>query len=164
MKTPSSILILLAMASSGGFAACPVTLPSGSPVDVPNSPSNSYYRWFGSDALAVNLKADGVWRGMGAKRHYRDKLWFWRRGYSAEAEPAPALTLKAVKLDDGIDPKEFRNTTATNAYGPGWNQMLVGMEFPSAGCWQVTATYVSVGIEQELTFVVKVVDAPKDST
>jgi len=35
--------------------------------------------------------------------------------------------------------------------------MLVGMEFPSAGCWKVTAKYVSAGITQDLTFVVDVI-------
>ena len=164
MKTPSLILIVLVTASNGGFAACPVTLPSGSPVDVPNSPANSFYHWFGSDALAVSLKSDGVWLGMGPTHRYRDKLWFWRRGYSADAEPVPALTLKGVKLHPGGDPHEFSIDRATNAFGQGWSQMLVGMEFPSAGCWQVTATYISVGVEQELTFVVDVVDVPKNST
>jgi hypothetical protein len=76
----------------------------------------------------------------------------------------PALTLKGVNLDAGGEPDEIRINNATNAYGQGWSQMLVLMEFPSAGCWQVTATYVSAGIEHELTFVVDVVGAPRKST
>ena len=164
MKTPSSALVVLALASGAGFAECPITLPGSSPVDVPNSPANSYYHWYGSEALAVNLKSDGTWLGMGPAHRYRDKLWFWRRGYSADTEAAPALTLKGVKIDAGNNPEELRVDRATNAYGPGWSQMLVGMEFPSAGCWQVTATYISVGIKQELTFVVDVVDAPTKRT
>jgi hypothetical protein len=164
MKTSSPIFFVLATMSGAGFAACPVTLPSGSPVDVPNSPSNSFYHWFGSDALAVSLKSDGIWLGMGATHRYRDKLWFWRRGYSADSEPVPALTLKSVRLHASGNPREFSIDRATNASGQGWSMMLVGMEFPSAGCWQVTATYVSMGIEQELTFVVDVVDVPTNST
>src|ERR1043165_5293589 len=125
MKTPSSILILLITASGVGLAECPVTLPAASPVDVLNSPSNAYYQWYGSEALAVNLRSNGVWIGMGAARRYRDKLWFWRRGSSADPEPVPALTLKGVKIDADGDPHEFRVDNATNADGPGWSQMLV---------------------------------------
>jgi len=164
MKKSASILIFLAAASSAGFAECTVTLPAASPVDVPNSPSNAYYQWYGSDALAVNLRSNGVWLGMGPARRYRDKLWFWRRGYSADAEPIPALSLKGVKLEAGAGRQEVRIDRATNAEGPGWSQMLVLMEFPSSGCWQITATYVSSGIEQDLTFVVDVVDSPKNAT
>jgi len=46
---------------------------------------------------------------------------------------------------------------ATNAFGEGWSRMLVGMEFPSAGCWQVTAKYVYAGITHDLTFVLDVI-------
>lgn len=164
MKMTPSILVVLVTVSSAGFAECPVTQPATSPVDVPGATANSFYLWYGSEALAVNLRSDGVWRGMGPTQRYRDKLWFWRRGYSADAEPVPALTLKGVKLGARGDPQEFRIDRATNAIGPGWSQMLVGMEFPSAGCWQVTATYISVGIKQELMFVVDVVDASRTET
>jgi len=62
-----------------------------------------------------------------------------------------------VKLDDGAKRQRMQIDGATNAFGPGWSQMLAGMEFPNAGCWQVTAKYSYVGITQELTFVLDVI-------
>ncbi len=112
--------------------------------------------WFGSEALAVLIPGDGRWRGMGPSRNFFDKFWVWRRGYSPKAEPVPALTLAGVKLDAGDQPQRMQVDEATNAFGPGWTSMLTGMEFPSAGCWQVTAKYVYIGIIQELTFVLDV--------
>jgi hypothetical protein len=156
--TKSALLALLSAAPAASFAECPVTLPSSSPVIVPDEASIASHAWFGSEALAIRLPADGIWRGMGPEHHYRDKLWFWRRGYSARSESRPALTLHGLKLGGGAE-ERLHIADATNAFGPGWDRMLVGMEFPTAGCWRVTATYLHVGIESELTFVVEVVDS-----
>jgi hypothetical protein len=158
IKLHTRLLVLLAIAPGGASAECPVTLPSSSPVDVPNSASNSYFGWFGSEALAVLLPADGRWRGMGPSHKFRNKFWIWRRGYEATAEPKPALTFRGTKLMDGDKPERIQIDRATNAFGEGWSQMLTLMEFPSAGCWKVTAKYVHVDITQELTFVVDVID------
>jgi hypothetical protein len=138
------------------FAECPVTLPATSPVAVPHGTSTER-RWYGSDALAVLVPADGRWKGMGPSRNWGDKFWVWRRGYDAKQEPKPALTFTGVKLDDGQTPARMKIEKATNAFGDGWNSMLAPMSFPSAGCWQVTATYVYLGIAQDLTFVLDVV-------
>jgi hypothetical protein len=62
-----------------------------------------------------------------------------------------------VKLGGGNIPERMQIDAATNAFGDGWSQMLVGMEFPSAGCWQVTAKYVYAGITHDLTFVLDVI-------
>ena len=45
---------------------------------------------------------------------------------------------------------EIRN--ATNADFEGTGAMLVGVDFPTLGCWQVTAHY----LEAALTFIVNV--------
>jgi hypothetical protein len=148
-------LVLPCVASGNAFADCPVTLRATSPVEVPGQPSNSYQAWYGSDRLAVLLPTDGRWRGMGAKHKFRDKFWIWRRGYEPGAEARPDLTLSGVKLH-GDAPQRLENRSATNAYGDGWSSMLTLLEFPSAGCWQVTATYVHAGIREELTFIVHV--------
>ena len=145
---------LLALPASA-VAQCPVTLPSSSPVSVPSDEPANSYAWYGSEALAVRLRSDGVWRGMGPEHHYRDKLWFWRRGYSPREEPAPRLTIDGLKLGDA-KPDRLHIAEATNAFGPGWARMLTGMEFPSPGCWQVAVTYEYLGIRQNLTFVVGV--------
>ena len=91
----------------------------------------------------MRLPADGRWKGMGPSRDFADKFWVWRRGYDPRSENRPA---ERMHIDE-----------ATNAFGPGWSRMLAGMEFPSAGCWQVTANYRYAGITQELTFVVDVI-------
>jgi hypothetical protein len=159
MKRLSALFLIFASAVAPGaaLADCPVTLPSSSPVDVPGSGPGGVRAWYGSEALAVWLPADGRWKGMGPSHRFRDKFWIWRRGYDAESEPRPAMTLAGVKLDGGGTPERLQINRVTNAFGPGWSQMLTMMEFPSAGCWQVTAKYVYEGITQDLTFVVDVV-------
>ena len=159
MKKHSLNLVAIALTSSPCVALgdCPVTLPSSSPVDVPASSSGGSFAWFGSEALAVRLPADGRWKGMGPSRNFADKFWVWRRGYDPRSENRPALTFAGVKLNAGDPPERMHIDEATNAFGPGWSRMLAGMEFPSAGCWQVTANYRYAGITQELTFVVDVI-------
>jgi len=158
MKKPVHLLFVIALvgASRVTFADCPVTLPSSSPVDVPSSGSSSAFAWYGSEALAVRLPADGRWKGMGPANNFGDKFWIWRRGYDAKLETRPALTFTGVKLG-GDSPEHLQIDGATNAFGDGWSQMLVGMEFPSAGCWRVSAKYVFAGITHDLTFVVDVI-------
>jgi hypothetical protein len=145
-----------AWAPLAAAAECPVTLPSVSPVVVPGVVPEGTF-WYGSEALAVRLSSDGIWRGMGPAHNYGDKLWFWRRSYSPELEPVPALSLKGVKLDDAASTLHIDR--ATNAFGPGWSSMLVGMEFPSSGCWKITATYTNFGITEDIDFIVDVIDS-----
>jgi len=149
------VLLSLAGISGAALGDCPVTLPSSSPVQVPGSVPG--FAWYGSEALAVRLPVDGRWKGMGPSHNFRDKLWIWRRGYEAKSEVKPALTFTGMKLDDGDTPERMEIDQATNAFGLGWSSMLTGMEFPSAGCWQVTAKYLNAGITYDLIFVVDVV-------
>ncbi|HEX6638916.1 MAG TPA: hypothetical protein VF033_14760 [Steroidobacteraceae bacterium] len=121
----------------------------------PNETPTPSHAWYGSEALAVRLPVDGRWQGMGPTNGYRDKLWFWRRGYTAAAETEPALTIDAENLDDS-SAERVHIDRATNAFGPGWARILTALEFPSAGCWRVQASYVYLDIRQELTFVVDV--------
>ena len=134
---------------------CPVTLPSSSPV-APSASEKS--GWYGSEALAVRLSPSGLWRGMGEEHNYGDKLWFWRRGFKAEYEPEPDLILEGEKLSTTDGPRRLLITDAKSAFTPTWDRMLVGMEFPSPGCWKLLATYRNAGIAHDLTFVVNVVD------
>jgi hypothetical protein len=151
-----TLIFLSAATPCATRGACPVTLPSSSAVTVPGWSSGDSHAWYGSEALAVMLPADGRWKGMGPGHRFRDKFWLWRRDYDAKSEPRPALTLAGVKLDDGDRPERIQIEGATNAFGPGWNQMLVMLEFPSPGCWQVSAEYLLAGITHDLTFVVEV--------
>jgi hypothetical protein len=146
--------VAVLFAPSVGLGDCPVTLASESPVA---PPWKSVGDWYGSEALAVHLPPKGKWKGLGSKDRYRDKLWFWRRGYDPTYETRPKLVLEARKLSGDLA-EQVRVDKATNASGAGWDNMLMMVEFPSAGCWRVNVTYLNAGIEQGLTFVVDVGD------
>jgi hypothetical protein len=117
-------------------------------------PSQSWVSgfWYGDETLAVLLKAGGSWRGMGAKNHYRNKLFWWRQGYNGRSEQWPSLTVTGKRLDASAPPADV--SRATNAYHSdfgGW-AMLVAVEFPTSGCWELTGEYQG----HALSFVVQV--------
>ena len=112
--------------------------------------SGSHAR-YGSELLAVLLPVDGKWIGMGAERNYSDKFWWWRLNCDAQTEPQPDLRISGLRLDHPAPTIEI--TDPTNAYGNNWDAMLVGMELPTSGCWELRATYQGA---QELTVVVLV--------
>ena len=141
-----------AAASAGEPASsCATTVASSRAFSEP-SPSTASRFWYGSEELAVLLKTSGRWRGMGPTHDYREKLFWSRQGYSGVAEPQPALTVSARKLDGEAPPAQV--SRATNAHHEdfgGW-AMLVTVEFPAAGCWEVTGQYGT----ETLRFVVQV--------
>jgi len=120
-------------------ATCPVTI-SGEPFTQPSSPPRNRF-WYGTEGLAVLLNRSGTWQGMGMKRNYRDKLFWWRQGYVGATEQRPELIVSGRMLDGNAPPANA--SRATNAYHKdfgGW-AMLVMVEFPSSGCWEVTGQY-----------------------
>ena len=136
---------------------CPVTLGT----DELLGPDSHYS--YGSEALAVALPADGTWPVTGPTALIAVKL-FWR---SAGFRPGMEhnLHVEIKSLHDG--PNDAVVTGVTNANSPrddieaarfddewqdGW-VMLTGIDFPSAGCWQITGEYLG----QSLTFVVQTV-------
>jgi hypothetical protein len=147
-------VVVSVFTATAALSECPVTLPSSSPVH----PFGEGEGWYGSDALAVRLPSDGKWKGMGPRHNYGDKLWLWRRGYDVMAEIRPDLVLEGARLDGGDPAQRVYINHATSGYGEGWSAMLMGLEFPSAGCWEVTARYTHVEITHDLTFVVEVVN------
>src|SRR5688572_20637291 len=105
------------------------------------SPSSAARFWYGSEALAVLLPRSGMWRGMGPDHRYRNKLFWWREGYDGATEPRPALVLTGRRLDGEAPPAIVsRATNAHHADFGGW-AMLVTLEFPSSGCWEITGEY-----------------------
>ena len=116
------------------------------------SPSSVSRFWYGSEALAVLLSRSGTWQGMGPSHNYRSKLFWWRQGYSGATESRPELSVSARRLDGEAPPALV--SSATNAYHKdfgGW-AMLVMVEFPAGGCWEVTGLYKG----ETLSFVVQV--------
>src|SRR3954453_885156 len=155
---PLAVLLSATPAAADDVQTCPVTIPVRSSVEVPGMPESSGSRvWYGDADLAVLLPADGRWYGLGAAQRFRDKSWWWRSGYDASTEITPDLVIDADRLDSR-DPAapHVRVNEATNAFGDDWNAILVGLEFPAAGCWRVTGTYQG----HALTFVVAVADRP----
>lgn len=141
--------IVLALAATSAHAeSCTPTPPSG---EVLGKPFPASDRWYGTEALAVMLPPKGIWRGMGPTYHYRDKLFWWSSGY----EPFRESELKVTgrRLDGKASPANI--TTVSGAYSPslgGW-AMLVAVEFPAPGCWEIAGRYLG----QDLRFVVEVV-------
>jgi len=105
--------------------------------------------WYGTDALAVLTSSDGSWLGLGPEYDYREKLWW----YSADFQPGmeSQMTVTGRRLDGDSPPARIsRTTNAQGMEGGGWS-MLMLVEFPSAGCWELTGEFQG----QRLTFVVE---------
>ena len=63
-------------------------------------------------------------------------------------EPRPKLIVTGKRLDAPAPPLEV--SSATNAVAAVRSAMLVGVDFPTVGCWQITGRYE----DDELTFVI----------
>jgi hypothetical protein len=155
MNRRPRLLVLLAVAvyqiscaQAAESATCPKTVASG---DIFGKPFPSSERWYGSETLAVLLPPESIWRGMGPEHNYRDKLFWWSLGFKPGTESKLRVTGRRL---DGDSPAADVSRT-TNAYAAslgGWT-MLVGVEFPSAGCWEIVGDYLG----QRLSFIVEVV-------
>ena len=128
--------------------ACPVTT---APASDAIRPAQDLWR-HGSDAFGVFLPSDSRWHGMTAEHHYRNKVFWYREGYDGRLEPRPSLTVHGRRLDGPA--ARVAIADATNAHHGdfgGWS-MLTMVEFPEAGCWEVTGEYG----RDTVTFVVRV--------
>ena len=105
--------------------------------------------WYGSERLAVVLPPDGIWRGMGPTHNFRDKLFWWSAGFKPGSESN--LKVAGVRLDGDAPAATISRVTTAHAESLGGWTMLVMVEFPSAGCWQITGEYLG----EKLTFVVE---------
>jgi hypothetical protein len=118
----------------------------------PYSPSAPFAGefWYGTEALWTLLRTDGTWRGLPHNPDgYTQKVFWWRKGYSWTAEPAPQLSVTGRRLDAPAPPLHV--SKATNAFAQDiWSAMLVGVDFPTLGCWEITGRYEG----HELSFVV----------
>jgi hypothetical protein len=117
----------LAFATSATRAQCPVTQGSGSPA--------LGQFWFGSDGLSVLMPNNGVWQGMGSAHGFRNKL-FWR---SSEFRLGNELELRVSgrRLDGDSGPARVSRPTSAFLEDDGGWSMLVLVEFPTPGCWEL---------------------------
>lgn len=134
---------------------CPVTLPPAElfvpPEPYPPTPPGDYF-WYGDESLWTALPPDGVWDYLPRNpTGYTQKLLWWRVGYVWTEEPKPDLHVTAHRFDDPSI--SFSEWPATNAYAPDiQSAMLVGVDFPTFGCWQVTGRYA----DAELSYIVQI--------
>lgn len=123
---------------------CPVTRPPEPPFVPPEPyPSEAPYGqfWYGDNGLWTALHPDGRWYALphGANG-YSQKVFWWREGYDMTHEPQPQIVVTTRRLDG--DAPTFVTERGTNGYHADMGQfMLTGVEIPSAGCWEIIATY-----------------------
>ncbi len=140
-----------------GNTGCSVTRPDPAfvaPSPYPATPP-SYYEseWFGSEALWTMLDRDGeIWRFPVGPDHLSEKLFWWSVEWRGlRDEPQPGISVVGTRLDA---PGTFTSGPGTNASADFGEAMLAGVEIPSPGCWQITASYG----DAVLSFVVSVTD------
>jgi len=100
--------------------------------------------WFGTDRLWIDPPV--------TMKGHRQKMEWWRQGYDWFVDGDPKLKVTGRRLDSPAPPLVavahpvgLRAPTA---------HMMVGMTFPTVGCWEITGRYE----DEELTFVVWVAE------
>jgi hypothetical protein len=123
-----------------------VTIPSGvfvPPLPWPPVPPALYRSaWFGTNALWAMLSTSGeVWPGLPVTRGTfgQKTFWFSALQHDPQEESRPDITVEGRRLDgDGSFTAGHPGTNAMADFGL---SMLVGVDIPSAGCWELQASY-----------------------
>lgn len=117
-------------------ASCPITRPPAipfvPPAPYPPKPPPGYAGqfWYGTPELWTMLGSDGTWQSLPhSAAGYSQKVFWWRQGYSMDAEPLPALTVTGKRLDAFAPPLE--TDKATNASADFGQAMLIGVDIPA---------------------------------
>jgi hypothetical protein len=67
------------------------------------------------------------------------KTFWWSADFKVGREPQPAIRVTGLQLDgSGWFATAGPGTNAAADFG---SAMLVGVDIPTGGCWQITATY-----------------------
>jgi hypothetical protein len=77
-------------------------------------------------------------------------MGWWRQGYDWRKQPTPKLKIMGRRLDSQAPPLDVDGPNAVGVSGPPGNYMMVGLTFPTPGCWEITGHDEN----DELTFVV----------
>jgi hypothetical protein len=151
MKKAAVLLFVVATLfgslSATAEVACPRTV--GSKSLGPPFPDSS--NWYGSESFAVQLSPDGTWPTTAPGARIAVKLFWWSAGFKPGMESNLVVTLKELN-GAAVNAVVSRATNAHAESLGGWT-MLTGIDFPDAGCWEVTGRYLG----QELKFVVETV-------
>ena len=143
--SPSASVSPIPSSSPASAAACDVTRPD--PVFVPPTPflrtppPNNASDWYGSDHLWTMLAYGGeVWQGWVAATPpvLPQKTFWWSADWKPDDEPEPTIIVTGRRLDG---PGAFTFGPGTNASADFGTAMLVGIDIPSYGCWELTARY-----------------------
>jgi hypothetical protein len=115
----------------------------------PDAPSANEF-WYGSNALWTAVPNSGVWSDLPLNSDgYTQKIFWWSEKFSIRDEPEPDLAVSGRRLDAQAAPLNV--SRATNAFaGDIKTAMLVGVDFPTTGCWEITGVYKGA----ELSFVI----------
>jgi hypothetical protein len=129
------------------YDTCPVTRPPDPPFTPPapypqSAPGEDF--WYGTDSLWTAVPQNGAWSALPYNPEgFTQKVFWWRKGYSWTEEPEPQLAVTGQRLDAPAPPLNV--SKATNAFSEGiGSAMLVGVDFPTSGCWEVTGHYRDV--------------------
>jgi hypothetical protein len=138
---------------SAAPASCPTTRPPDPPFVPPTPPSGEGDKvWYGTTELWTWLNADGTWEMAHDEHGLFDKSFWWRQGYDWRTETTPALRVTGRRLDAAAPAVTVSD--ATNGFEPSMGAfMLLGLELPAGGCWELTGHYHG----RSLRFVVWVV-------
>jgi hypothetical protein len=146
--------------SSAGPNTCPVTVPQqpGLVPPAPYPPEPPFDDvWYGTPKLWTILEPHGAVSGGRAEPDgsVSDKTLWWSENFStAEGEDFTGksdITVTAAHLDGSAPTVVVEGGVPSFSRGIG-NFMLVGLELPESGCWEITASYQGA----ELTFVLRV--------
>jgi hypothetical protein len=152
------VLLPVLGAAAANAADCPRTL--GTNIEFrepwPKTPS-----WYGTEALAVILPPNGAWRTTSRASRIAVKLFWFSTEFQAAAESGfdkreqIGFTVTIRRLDEGPDDAVISGPTwaGNGDLGDNWTQ-LTGIDFRSAGCWEITGTF----LDQSLSFIVETVD------
>ena len=126
----------LAAASSDSLEARIATCPT-------TAPDPETYLYGEEGGLQVFISHEGVWEALppGRDGGYGQKVFWKYPGYSVVEDPTPDLDIIGEQLDG--DGYFVQTGPATNAYAADLlgSAILTGVEFPQAGCWQITGEY-----------------------
>lgn len=129
---------------------CPVTINTTS-FEAPapyssNAPWPSEF-WFGSEHLWTALPINGVWAGLpNNPEGFTQKIFWWSSLFSLKDELEPALVVFGERLDAKAPPLKVSRATNASAKDIG-DAMLVGVDFPTLGCWKITGQYKKTGLD-----------------
>ena len=153
MLRPVAIHAVLLLTSVTAVAAttdatCAVTLGTDQTFDAPFPDAGS---WYGSESLAVVLSNDGTWSTTSPTARIAVKLFVWSLGFEPGMEHELSVTIDSLSglPNDAI----VKDVTNAGVGTDGSSAMLAGIDFPSAGCWNIHLDYRG----QSLSFVVETV-------